>query len=833
MKKTSKRDRANYSFLPLLILDFPLKSYVTPFNFVPFGLAVQANKLQVLLAVPFGLLKSFPSAENGVLIENSFSPEGLSNASKHLERCKRPIVLWVSGSSRERLYSIMSYLNSSSPLGVLIIVEENSLYQYLLSVVSRDSFIELLCFSTGVQGDTSSLIWEKYLQLLGKLEKSLGENISFIVLPDRLIGKKISDILLTIQRTSNFDLLPDIETIPVYDDFIYYPNAIVLNHLRCKMPVWVNEKMRPEQNKMLFGYAREILERRNLNHFLDIVVAARMIKDAKMKLPEHITEQIDVFEKLLPYSFFQPLREIINGTKTIQEAEDIFKTVYCRYPTDVFYSCSTAEFILSCQSFPFSYQEVMRMAETRPDLELGYFTEADEDVHRRYFDQVLKGGRTIQFEVEPEDDRNMKAVKLIGELVSFENNYVSAMSVHYAMRRHCPVFKTERVGREIFSIFHQLDQLISKYNYQSIGTTLTNQRADVYEIELLMTSLSEELTRLISIDIIDQLFAGIADPRVLLISDIPLDFVRSHSDYLGYTTVLSRLPVTPGTLLLDYYNGSNFTTQLDNDVDQTIIVTSFTTGTVERRLLETAVEGFNYKSVSVVDIHSKFELINYVNNNDSIKCLIFFGHGGLDRRLNESWIELPNDNFFNTDIGKLRHVPKTIVLIGCNTSSGGNTICGMDIPFLNRGAQVIATTFPIPLLLGTLFVGMFLSNFLSAGVTTSSGARFYADLSDILTVVKRRLRVHSVLLNLNAQNKLKPNQDFEMLDIYLKNMEELEVMNQGNDANPFLAIKMTLLQEKFIDSMDSPLYSIEKIPYCLFFTCLGYTWDNQNKNFKK
>lgn|GEM_PF-5275602 len=85
--------------------------------------------------------------------------------------------------------------------------------------------------------------------------------------------------------------------------------------------------------------------------------------------------------------------------------------------------------------------------------------------------------------------------------------------------------------------------------------------------------------------------------------------------------------------------------------------------------------------------------------------MIFFGHGGIDRELNTSWLQLTGENFYNSDINRFKHFPKTIVLVGCNTSSGGSTMAGMDIPFLEKGCQVVATTFPIPLLIGTTFLG--------------------------------------------------------------------------------------------------------------------------------
>jgi|GEM_PF-6119345 len=125
---------------------------------------------------------------------------------------------------------------------------------------------------------------------------------------------------------------------------------------------------------------------------------------------------------------------------------------------------------------------------------------------------------------------------------------------------------------------------------------------------------------------------------------------------------------------------------------------------------------------------------------------------------------------------------------------------------------------------------MFVSNFLSPGVTLRNVARYYADLSDILTVVKRRLRINSVLLNLMEQGKISVEKGFEILDKYGKVFAMLERKQKGHDDNPSLAVKILLLEEKLIDSIETPFYEFEKIPYCLFFTCLGYAWHNKNKN---
>jgi len=831
---SSDNNTINLSFLPILALERLSNPYITPYNFIPFESAYQDYKLQILSSVPFGLFNALHENAQSLLIEFTYRPEGLPNIARHLARFRRPVILWVSGSDPDRIEPLVRLIRSFKPFVFLIIAEDLETADFLSGLIDENPTAGILCLenSNTKKDERPLLIWKAYLELFVRLERLLPTGRIILNLPpDKFVNKTFSDLLSAAQTGDISESTVEMKAIPLYDDFIYYPNAIIANHLRGKIPAWIKGKLPEEENNArILENAGEIRERSNLSLLLDEIYYLGSLIEEKQELPQSSLDIISSYCNLLPKKFSKPISDVLNGKKSLEDAKAIFTEMHTSYPKNVFYS-QLPQFILVCHSYPFTYSETAKITSKMPGSPLAYFTPEDEHLYSRYFDQTIGGGRSFRFGYQREDQRSLNVINHLGDFSTMENNFLSAVGVFYGLRVNCPVFKTLRAGRPIFTLFHQLDQLIGRHNNQNPDGTLTSDHKLVRKIENLMSNLSDQITKLIDPRILNEIYSPNLDSRVFLLSDIPLDFVKTQSDYLGYTTLLTRLPITPGLLPLDYFNMTESLWELDNEAEQTAIVTSFQTGSIERKNLETIIKAYNYdQSVRILDINSRFELINYLNNNDKIKCLIFFGHGGIERDSNESWIQLPRDNFYNSDIEKLKYIPKTVVLVGCNTSSGGYTLSGMDVPFLQRGAQVIATTFPIPLMIGTSFIGMFLSNFLSAGVYTANGGRYYTDLSEILTVVKRRLRKDSVFLNLVLQGKLKSGKIPVVLNKFFDKLNELEEKDKGNEANPFKAIKETLVEERLIDSYDTPFYEIEKIPYCLFFTCLGYTWNNINKN---
>jgi hypothetical protein len=831
MAVTKNKEIIPHSFIPILCLETDMPSLVTPFNFLPFEMAYQCYKLQVLSSIPFGLFRPIEDDQRTNIIEFTNSLISRQAVKNHLRVCRRPVILWISDSSPKSVMEIVQIIHANHAMCCLIITEHPAVEDYIskaTSGVELTSVIYLHELGDNEIDDRPLIIWKAFLELCVRIDKMLPPGmLRFNIPPDRSKTYKFHEVL---EFASSGDITAatiGTAAVPLYNDFIYYPNAIIVNLARYKIGSWIRSVVPDLIKENVYAYAQEIKQRKTMSIVTDDIIATRLISESGKKS----SRKLSGFLEVLPAKTSSLLRKVATGVKYTQEMRNVFIDLYVDYAQEGLKDIVMPHIILVCQSFPFSYDESTAIATGMAGNPCSYLQ--DDALYETYFGQLIAGGRNVPFDTPDDAPEHVVAIKKLGGLSVLENNFISAISVFYAARRQCPVFKTFRVGQSIFGLFHKMDLLISHRNYEHEDQG-ENKTGKGLELETTMNEISTQSSALIDERIMDEIFACLGDPVVFMLSDIPLDFVRTRSDYFGYKAVLSRLPLTPGSLPVQYYNSSESFTNFENAISQVVVVTSFAKGSRERIALEAAISAFRYPDpVSIVDVNTRFELINYVNNNHDIKCLIFFGHGGIDRKHNTSWLQLTKENFYNSDIRRFKHFPKTIVLIGCNTSSGGSTMSGMDIPFLERGCQVVATTFPIPLILGATFLGMFLSNFLSPGVIMQQGVRHYADLSDILTVVKRRLRINSILLNLMEQGKIGIDGAEDLLEKYGSVFERLERERKGHDDNPSLAIKILLLKENLIDSMDVPFYDFEKIPYCLFFTCLGYAWHNKNKNISR
>lgn len=820
--------------MPLLVLESHTKPFMSPFNFIPFEQIIQHYKLQILSSVPFQLLRPIHDNENSIIIEFTSDLVGISNVILCLRNMHRPVIVWIKHSTQNHISELLSSILVCAPLTILVIVEEERLKERLDHLLSVYPLTKTICLDDENMGEWPATIWKSYLELLSIVSEHFDlPYLQFKIYPDTTITRTVRDLLAAAASNDISDATRNLNSIPLYDDFIYYPNAVVANHLRYKIPYWIKASAPPESLKTdLYECAKEIRARKSLSIFMDLFNSIKDLNANHKNVPDMRLALFGYYADNLPPKFFNPFQEILDGQKSFAEVTEILEKAHIDYPTDFFYKNSLPESVIVCQSYPFNFFEAKSAAQYVSGHSIKYFDEKDDNLFDYYFNQIIRGDRIIEIEVASEDDKHKKAIDLLQELIVSENNCLAAIGVFYAMRRQCPVYRTHRAGRHIFAKFHELDELMN----DRIEQRINDREASIHisAIEKLVSNLSMETTALLEPKLLQEVSATLAgNPRIFFLSDIPLDFVRINDDYLGYSTLACRLPITPGSLPLQYFNLTTGIGELENDSSKIVIVTSFAIGSFERTFLEQSLKQFSYfDKIKILPSRSKFELLNYVNNNANIECLIFFGHGGVSRETNQSWIQLQYDNFFNYDVRSLKLIPKTIVLIGCNTSSGGSTMCGMDIPFLQRGAHVIATTFSIPLLLGSLFIGVFLSNFISAGVTTKHGANFYTDLSEILFVVRNRCRIHSVLFNLRSSELLQDQDEETVLDTFLEEFEALENTQKGNHNNPTMAIRKTLKRLGFTAEENAPLSEIEKIPYFIFFTCLGYTWDQINKSFK-
>lgn len=198
-----------------------------------------------------------------------------------------------------------------------------------------------------------------------------------------------------------------------------------------------------------------------------------------------------------------------------------------------------------------------------------------------------------------------------------------------------------------------------------------------------------------------------------LISDLPLELMRSGDLPLSMRFDTSRIPVLPGNLYLSTCIMPPRILPL-SAFREVLVIRSFKSGDPLTKFLERATSIFLEKpapfsvNATFIDVETEDDFVNALADFEG-SILIFDGHGNYDPEIGTGTIVIGGRA---VDVWKLRErctVPPIVILSACDTQPLDGSHSSVATAALTLGARtVLATTLPIDGWLASLFIGRLL-----------------------------------------------------------------------------------------------------------------------------
>lgn len=180
-----------------------------------------------------------------------------------------------------------------------------------------------------------------------------------------------------------------------------------------------------------------------------------------------------------------------------------------------------------------------------------------------------------------------------------------------------------------------------------------------------------------------------------LCSDVPLEWLYVGRLPLMISHQVSRIPMTPGNMLLQYAASSlpmRLPAQL---VYQVLIIRSFKQDDRLRRHLETAVDAYKISekmTITLVDVQSEAEAIDALNGFAG-GIVVFDCHGGHGGHEAGGWLQFGNERVNTWELAYRARIPPIVLLSACSTAPIGGSHVSVANGLLRSGARSVMGTF--------------------------------------------------------------------------------------------------------------------------------------------
>jgi hypothetical protein len=796
------------SLCPLLIIHGDPDDTATLLHYLPVSIATEASRLTRLAAAPLSLFRFVgPQAKSGFTypldVWFTAGPLGFTPRRDLL----RPVVVW---SSRDDIEVLLAKWLQEPVIFVEFVSERRSLVERLakrFDGVSNFVAVDVSSDELPICADAPARIWRGFTRMLevvtGNVELGVGIDSTRIHISD---WKALADegCVAPIGR----HWLPK----PVPDDFVVAPPRILRNFLAFQ----INDFPRlvsagNEAYAIAAADAAEAFAFRGLaNAFLLARREGISIERFRDFMHEH-----DIDHAWADWIY--TARE--GGAMKPPAAE----------PPMSFRKLAPPQVVLVCAAT--SAETRTSVAEADWKIGGGVALRGTED--HAYFeilvDAIIAGGRIVKAPA-PANEREQAIFDSVGGSVRRET--FSAIAILHASRFGAPVVKLPTMGANVMSEFRAVNTILESSSSES---DLSLTAADSLNLVAAVSRLSSVLTEDIPeptrnfLASLETEHGGQPPPLVHAFSDVPLELLRIGDDYLGYRADVSRTPLTPGILPFANYQQTELTTVLPTGVEEFLIVTPFENDPGLNGIFQTRpshVPDYQHRFVRRRD--DVFDALN----DEAVRCLVYFGHGLWDEETHSSALVL-RDNFFTTqDVERLDRIPPVVILIGCNTAAAGSLLGGLHAALFARGAQlIVGTSFPVPRVIGALFLTLTISNILSPGVSLASGAwQPYRDLGEIMGVVRRRLRCQSDLYALHAAGRLRAEDLTRGMERFIELMEKTP-QTSPDDRYQFQLERRLLVELGVLPNEMGSLAGCGAVPYPLFFQTLGFPWTTRGQSW--
>ncbi|MFZ6638538.1 CHAT domain-containing protein [Undibacterium sp. TC4M20W] len=194
-------------------------------------------------------------------------------------------------------------------------------------------------------------------------------------------------------------------------------------------------------------------------------------------------------------------------------------------------------------------------------------------------------------------------------------------------------------------------------------------------------------------------------------SDVPLEWLYLGKVPLMISHEVSRLPMTPGNLLLQYAASGAPRIIPSAVLQQVLVIRSFRNNDPIRDFLETAIAGYPLSErmkITIIDVDSKMAAIKALNEFEGA-IVIFDCHGDHGGHELEGWLQFGNDRTNTWELAHVAGVPPIVMLSACSTSAIGGSHISVANGFLRSGAlSVIGTFLPVSGAKSAIFIARIL-----------------------------------------------------------------------------------------------------------------------------
>jgi hypothetical protein len=181
-------------------------------------------------------------------------------------------------------------------------------------------------------------------------------------------------------------------------------------------------------------------------------------------------------------------------------------------------------------------------------------------------------------------------------------------------------------------------------------------------------------------------------------SDLPLEWVYFDKLPLMISHEVSKIPMTPGNMLLQYCSPGDGYMLKREAFGNILVLRSFNEHDPLKKMLEKAVQRFPISVrtvVNFVDVKSKEEVIDAMNRFDGA-LLVFDCHGSHEGSEGAGFLQIGNEKLNTWELAKVARVPPVVILSACSTSAIGGSHASVANGLLRSGAlSVIGTFLPV------------------------------------------------------------------------------------------------------------------------------------------
>ncbi|MFK3973600.1 hypothetical protein ACI2KS_23050 [Pseudomonas sp. NPDC087358] len=195
--------------------------------------------------------------------------------------------------------------------------------------------------------------------------------------------------------------------------------------------------------------------------------------------------------------------------------------------------------------------------------------------------------------------------------------------------------------------------------------------------------------------------------RCKICSDVPLEWVYLDKLPLMISHEVSKIPMTPGNMLLQLSTMGRFTTLKLDVLQNILIIRSFSKSDKLGLYLEAAIKLFPISTkskISIVDVSSIEEVVAALNTFEGA-IVIFDCHGNHGGIKDTGWLEIGTEKLISWELHGKAKIPPIVMLSACSTSAISGSHASVANGFLRCGAlSVIGTFLPVDALSSSAFM---------------------------------------------------------------------------------------------------------------------------------